>query len=193
MVFFDLVQKSRSFRAFDSSCAVTKEELSALVAHARVAPSSGNKQPIRYRLCYRKEEMAALLPHLRWAAALPDRHFPPAGKEPTAAIVLCRDLSVSTADTSVLWDGGIAAQTLLLAAAERGLGGCMIGSFHKENVSEALSLPAAVVPILVVALGKPTDEVRLETVHAGECTAYYRDEAFVHHVPKVALSDLIIE
>ena len=59
-------------------------------------------------------------------------------------------------------DVGIAAQTLLLAAAEQGLGGCMIASFSKTALQEAVDFPAPFEPCLVIALGKPAEQVVLE-------------------------------
>ena len=52
-------------------------------------------------------------------------------------------------------DVGIAAQTILLAAAEMGLGGCMIGNYNRADLIKALKLDKHLEPMLVVAVGKP--------------------------------------
>ena len=88
---------------------------------------------------------------------------------------------------------GIAAQTILLAAVEAGLGGLMIGNFNAEALSSALSLPSHLVPQLVLALGKPAETVVLTEAEPGVSLAYYRDAEDVHYVPKRRLEDVVIE
>ncbi len=192
MQVLDLVLKNRSYRSFNESLAVTEEELFRLVECARNCPSAANKQPLRYRLCFTKKDMAHILAHTRWAAALPDRHFPPAGHLPTAAIVICHDLTVSASVAASAIDVGIAAQTMLLAAAEMGLGGCMIANFDRAEISSSFAFAENTVPVLVIALGEPDEEIVLETVGADGATAYYRDERDIHHVPKRAIRDLLL-
>lgn len=63
---------------------------------------------------------------------------------------------------------------MLLAAVEKGLGGCMIGSFQKEELKTALEIPEYLVPMLVLAIGAPDEEIVLEDA-CGTIT-YYRDE-----------------
>lgn len=192
MDFRDLVRKNRSFRSFSPDRSVTKAELSELIELCRLCPSAANKQPLRFRLCAGAEEMESVLSHIRFAAALPERHFPPEGHEPPAAIVICMDRLVTESASACLWDVGIVAQTMLLAASEKGLGGCMVGNFSKEKLAEALELPENLWPLLVVVFGEPDETVVPEPCRAGENTAYYRDENDVHHVPKVVADDLII-
>ena len=57
----DLVVKSRSYRGYDESRKVSREELLELVDCARFAPSSVNGQPFRYLLVYEKEKVDRLL------------------------------------------------------------------------------------------------------------------------------------
>ena len=101
-------------------------------------------------------------------------------------------MSIGSGTTRFLRDIGIAAQTILLGAVEKGLGGCMIGSFRKPELKELLSLPEEIEPNLVLALGKPAEKVVLTEVSADGDTTYYRDENDVHYVPKRKLEDLIL-
>ncbi len=192
MELYELVLKNRSYRSYDANYAVTKEELIALVECARLCPASANRQMLRYRLCAGTGEMEKVLKHTKWAAALPDWHFPPTGHEPTAAVVICHDKTVAPSENASATDVGIAAQTILLAAAEKGLGGCMIGNFGRADLQAELGLPSHVLPVLVVAIGKPDETIILETLKNGEPTAYYRDENGVHHVPKRAMEDILV-
>lgn len=188
----DIIKRNRSYRSFHKNRAVTEEELRSLVECARFSASGNNRQMLRFLLCADGEKMAKILPHLKWAAALPDWHLPPEGHEPPAAIVLCHDKTAAEDPRVSARDVGIAAQTMLLAAVEMGLGGCMIANFVADNLAASLALPENLTPVLVVALGEPDETVVLEDLPADGKTAYYRDENGVHHVPKRTLDELII-
>ena len=118
--------------------------------------------------------------------------LPHPGKEPAAFIVICQDADIDTNLSRYQRDVGIVAQTMLLRAAELGLGGCMIGSFNAGPVHDALALAENIKPLLIIAIGKPDEEVILTDAKDGN-TAYYRDEADRHYVPKRVLTELIIE
>ena len=81
---------------------------------------------------------------------------------------------------------------MILRATEMGLGGIMIGSFNPKRVAEAMNLPETIVPMLVVAFGKPDEEIVLTEVGPGENRKYYRDENDVHYVPKRRLEDIVL-
>ncbi len=188
----DLLKKSRSYRGYDESRKFTREELSELVEYTRLCPSSANMQPLKYYLAWKPEDVNKIQMMTRWAGALPDRKLPYDGMCPTGFIVICQDTRISENMTTFLKDVGIVAQTMLLAAAEKGLGGCMIGSFHKEGVRESLDLAEYLEPLLVVALGAPAETIELEDAPEGGSVKYYRDEHDVHHVPKRKLEELIL-
>ena len=191
-MFKDLVKKSRSFRAFDQSRRISREELMEFIDCVRYAPSSGNMQPLCYYLVYEQEDLDKVLPLLHWAAWLPERHLPDPGKEPTAAVVICCDTEIVKNPQFSIRDVGVVAQVMILAAAEKDLGGIMIGNYDAKKLSEALQLPENQVPQLVVAFGKPDEDIILEDVEKGADLKYYRDENDVHHVPKRKLEDIII-
>ncbi|MDY6874361.1 MAG: nitroreductase family protein [Chloroflexota bacterium] len=184
-----LVKKSRSYRRFDGSHTIDKAVLHDLIELARFAPTGSNKQPLKFWLSNTEEMNAAIFPNLAWAGALKDWGGPAEGERPTAYIVILGDTTVRK---SFGVDHGIAAQTIMLGAAEKDLGGCMIASFRSKGLREALSIPDCYELLLVLALGKPAETVVTEPVgDAGE-TTYYRDVEDVHHVPKRDLDDLIL-
>lgn len=188
----DIAKKSRSYRGYDESRKLTREELLEFVDCARYAPSSVNGQPFRYLLAYEKDLVDTIQPLTGWARALPDMKLPHPGKCPTAFVVVLQDTDWGPDLKRYLKDVGIVAQTMLLAAAEVGLGGCMIGNFSAEKVSEALKLPENLVPMLIVAFGKPDEEIVLTEIETGESIKYYRDENDVHYVPKRKLQDIVL-
>lgn len=57
-------------------------------------------------------------------------------------------------------DDGIAVESIMLGATERGLGGCMIGSIKLAGLREVLDIPERHTILLVLALGVPMEKVR---------------------------------
>ena len=188
----DLVRKNRSYRGYDESRKITEDELKDLVYTARVAGSAANLQPLKYRLVCSEAEVAKLNGITRWGKMLKDIELPHKGKYPTAYIVICVDTDIAKVPENANTDIGIAAQTILLAAVEQGLGGCMIGNYEKAQAAEALALPERFVPQLIVAIGKPDETVVLTDTGEDGSVKYYRDANDVHYVPKRKLEDILL-
>jgi nitroreductase len=131
-----------------------------------------------------------ILPHLRWAGYLTDWKGPEEGEKPSAYIVVLLDKDISS---NCFWDHGIACQSILLGACEKGLGGCMFGSFDKNGLRNSLKISERYEPLMVIALGKPKETVVLEALDDSGNIKYWRDENSVHHVPKRNLKDLILK
>ncbi len=64
-------------------------------------------------------------------------------------------------------DSGIAAQSVMLGAVERGLGGCMIASIKKESLRTVLNISDQYEILLVLALGRPRESVTIESLKSG--------------------------
>jgi hypothetical protein len=56
-----------------------------------------------------------------------------------------------------------------------------------------LAIPARYKILLVVAVGKPTEKVTIDRVGKDGDIKYWRDINNIHHVPKRALNDVILE
>ena len=130
MMLKDLVLKNRSYRGFDESVRISRETLEGFVDCARLCPSSVNKQPLKYFLAWEPEEVEKVQGLTKWARALPEMILPHPGKRPTGFVVICQDKRIDENLNRYQKDVGIVAQTMLLAAVEQGLGGCMIGNFQ---------------------------------------------------------------
>ncbi len=189
----DTIIANRSYRGYDESRSVTKEELESFIDYARLAPSSANIQPLKYGLAWEEESVRKIQKVTKWAGALPELHLPYKGTCPTAFIVVCQDTGISSNLNMFQKDVGIVAQTILLAASEVGLSGCMIGSFGASALKEGLDLGENLVPMLVIAIGKGAEQIVLTEVEDGESTKYYRDSEGIHYVPKRKLKDITIE
>ena len=188
----DLIKKNRSVRGYDNSRDVTIEELREMVDCARLSASSVNMQPLKYILVNTVDGKARVLKQVSFAAKLSTLKLPHRGSEPMAYIVICQDEQISKSETGFLRDVGIAAQSITLAAAELGLGACLLGYFSPQKLAQTLGLSENLRPQLVVSLGKSVEDIRIVEIEEGESTDYYRDEAGIHYVPKRKLDDVII-
>jgi nitroreductase len=185
----DLIKSNRSCRRFLQQEAVPVDTLRWLVNLARVSASAANLQPLKYILSNEPQKNESIFSCLKWAAYLKDWPGPPKGERPSAYIIIVGDGTIAR---NFGPDMGIAAQSLLLGARERGLAGCMIGSINKDLLQEMLHLPKRFEILLVIALGKPKETVVIEDMHPGDGIEYWRDEHGVHHVPKRRLEDIIL-
>jgi nitroreductase len=186
----DLVRKNRSYRRFHQDVPVALETLRALVYLARLSASGSNLQPLKYVLSVDPEVNARIFPHTRWAGYLKDWGGPEEGDRPAAYVVILGDTEIRK---GVGCDHGIAAQSIMLGATERGLGGCMIGSIDRDGLRQVLDIPEQYEILLILALGKPKETVVLEDVGPEGDTKYYRDAEGVHHVPKRSLEEMILK
>ena len=185
----DLVIENRTRRRFYQEVAVELETLRELVDLARLSASASNRQPLRYILSCTPEKNALIFPCLGWAAALKDWPGPPEGERPSAYIIVLGDTELTK---NFFCDHGIAAQSILLGATEKGLGGLMHASVNRNELSKILGIPSRYEILLVLSLGKPKEKVVIETLEPGGDFNYWRDSDGVHHVPKRPLDDIII-
>lgn len=184
----DLVLKCRSYRRFYEEVAVDIGTLREFVDTARLTASASNRQPLKYILSCSRERNADIFCCLHWAALLRKWPGPVVGERPAAYIIILGDKGLGP---SFGVDHGIAAQTILLAAVEKGFGGCMMASVDREELSKLLDIPPKFEILLVISLGKPKEEIILDELSPGVDTSYWRDENDVHHVPKRRLADVI--
>ena len=137
-----------------------------------------------------KDACDAVFPHLRWAALYKDWDGPAEGERPHGYVVIC--VPEGLADNAIrLIDVGIAAQTMALAAAARGLGCCMLRSFD-SGLADVLKLPEGLVPALVIAIGGRGERVVLEWPDTEHGLTYWREPDGTHCVPKLRLEDLLV-
>jgi nitroreductase len=185
----DLVLKTRSIRRFQEDAAIERETLRELIDLANHSASGGNFQPLKYILSTEAERNALIFPHLAWAGFLEDWPGPAPGERPAAYIIILLDTLIRE---KAGYDPGIAAQSILLGASEKGLGGCIIGSIQRHKLRRVLAIPAIYEVLLVLALGKPRETVVIEKVGSPHGIKYWRDEQGIHHVPKRAVDDIIV-
>jgi len=186
----DLIRKNRSCRRFIQSRSLDMNTLNELVNLARLSASGANLQPLKYVLCCNPEKNAEIFPCLAWAAYLKDWPGPLEGERPSGYIVVLGDTAIAQ---DFGCDHGIASQSILLGAREKGLAGCMLGAVNREKLRGVLNLSADLKILLVLALGVPREEIVVEPLGADGGIRYWRDSRGVHHVPKRSLQDIVVE
>ena len=182
-----LLRKNRSHRAFDTSYTVAKRQLEAIVSVNDKLPSGRNAQTLRFRLLDAPGGGEDFCRFLHLGGYLPELHLPVPGTEPKAFIIVC---STEAESPIVNIDLGISLQSMALKAVEIGLNALIVKAFNRQEIKEALGLPLD--PLAVLAIGKGTERIVLDEVHTGSDLRYYRDADGTHHVPKIAVSELLI-
>ena len=183
----ELLKKNRSYRRFDEKKEIDANLLMEFIENTRFIPSAMNGQPLKYIVITDKEMREKLFPYLKWAGYLSDWNGPEKGERPTGYILILND---KTIDGWAQFDAGIALQTILLSATEKGFGGCTIAAFDKEKIKEIFELAENLEPLLIIALGLPNEKVVIEERRGS--IKYYRDVQDIHHVPKRALDEILI-
>lgn len=189
MKFRELVTRSRSIRRFDEGVRVGPEALAELVELACLVPSAANRQPLRYLGVTDAGTSSRVFDCLEWAGYLADWPGPGPGERPPAYLVMvCRAESA----TAAACDSGIAAQTILLGAAERGLGGCIIAAIDRARLASELDIPPGWTVLMVIAIGKPAETVVIDFIGRDADIRYRRDSYGIHHVPKRKPQDVLV-
>ena len=183
----ELAKKNRSYRRFYENKKITEDELKELVDTGRNTPSAANRQPVRYKLVCDEVMNEKVFECLGWAGYLKDWAGPVKGERPSAYIIMATDKNAKAE-----CDEGSIGQTILLAAVEKGMGGCFLGNVNRAKLAGVIGLSDDMKIDYCIALGYPKEEVVLEDIPAGGDIKYYRDANQVHHVPKIKLDDLIL-
>jgi len=189
MLLKDLIIKTRSYRRFDESFVIDYKTLEGFVGLASLSASGANRQPLKYLIYNSPEDCARIFPSVIWAAYLKDWEGPGPAERPSGYIIILGDKTISEVFGV---DHGIAAQSMMLGAVEAGLGGCMIASIKRELLRNELKIPERFEILLILALGKPVENVVIDEIKNGD-VRYWRDDAKNHHVPKRPLNELIIK
>ncbi|MBW2305070.1 MAG: nitroreductase family protein [Deltaproteobacteria bacterium] len=144
------IKRRRSIRSFTDE-PVDKETLIKLLEAAVWAPSGGNGQTWRFVVVTEKSMMKKI-----------KMVSPGLLGDPPALIVIAQDMEAARhkggkmgPESITKMDSAMAAQNILLAAYEMGLGTCVIASFHPGAVAKLLGMPEHILPHLLVSIGHP--------------------------------------
>lgn len=181
----EAIYQRRSIRKFQNR-AVDKSDLLQLVSLGRLCASGGNRQPLRFGIVTDSAKVKALTGQLGWAMYLPDFTMEPQDGPPSY-IVLLRDENICQ---NCGYEVGAASTSIFLAAAERGLSTCALGSFHRESLQALLGLSEALCPELVIAVGYGAHESRI--VPYVDTVKYRQEPDGTFCVPKLSLSEVLV-
>jgi nitroreductase len=162
--FLELVKSRQSDRAYDPSRPVEQEKLDYLLEAARLAPSACNAQPWKF--------IVVTDPELRQKAAeavadktLGMNHF--TLQAPVLLVMVEESANFTSSLGGIVKqkhfphiDLGVAVAHLTLAAAEQGLGSCIVGWFNEKKMRKLLNIPSSKRPVLVITLGYSTQKLR---------------------------------
>jgi nitroreductase len=185
----DLIKANRTCRRFDEQHRITPATLLELIDLARLSASAANLQPLKYILSSAPATNAKIFECLKWAYYLKDWPGPEPGERPAAYLIMVNDTRISQA---LDCDHGIAAQSILLGAREKGLAGCMLAAVNRSKLSMVLNIPKPLEIKLVLAIGKPKETIVIDTLGAEGDIRYWRDDDLTHHVPKRRLEDIVV-
>lgn len=145
--FLDLVKSRYSCRAYLPE-PVSREDITAVIETARLAPSACNRQPWKFFVADTPEscKTVALCYDREWAKGVP------------AFIVACGDREQAWSRSSdgkshVDIDLSIAIEHICLASAAIGLGTCWICNFDVGRLRNALNMPDNIEPVAIIAIG----------------------------------------
>ncbi len=189
MTLKDLILQKRSCRRFYEKETISLDTLKDCIDLARLTASSGNLQPLKYIVSVRKEINDIIFPHLAWAGYLTDWDGPQSGERPPSYIIVLADKNIHF---PIDCDHGISAQTITLAATEKGLSTCILSAIDRRNLRQALNIDNRYEILLVIAIGRCREKRILEEVKNDGSIEYWRDEQGQHHVPKRSLNEIIV-
>lgn len=155
----------RSIRKYQPDIEVDEDLVTRLLESAMSAPTATN-QAYDFIVVRNPETLKAVgtfHPHASMLAQVP------------VGIAVCGDPKREALPGRWIMDCSAAAQNILLAAHDLGLGACWVGIYPVEErikgLRGLLSLPEHVIPLCIVALGypaetkKPSERFRLDLIH----------------------------
>ena len=145
---WDAIGSRRNVRSYGGQ-AIAPQDLDRILEAARRAPSAGNQQAWDFVVCTDPEQLAQLAGVWRGA-----RHV--AGSAATLALVAPASDDARARDL-VQFDLGQATMSIMLAAADLGIGSAHAGVHDQELARRLLGFPEDRFCALLITLGTPAD------------------------------------
>ena len=187
----DNIKHTRSHRRFTEK-SIKEEEILEMLEGARFSASTKNAQILRYSYTIDDEKCKKLFSAVSLGGLLKNEDKATLEERARGFILISTKKDITTPDSRLYFDVGIATQNIILVADELGYGACIVMSYNKKAFEEILGLPDEYDSKAVIILGESKDVVKLVDSKDEEDTKYFV-ESGIHHVPKLKLGDLIIE
>lgn len=185
--FYDVLSSRRSVRKYDSSVNISEEEIRELLETATKAPSSSNMQPWRFLVITDPELKQKLLPiafnqqQVAEASAivivLGDLEMYTLSDKIYSASVAAGYMTEEVANNMianstkmysslpperlkeiVVFDTGLVAMQLMLAARAKGYDTVPMGGYNRDQVKELFNISDRYLPTLMLPIGKASAE-----------------------------------
>ena len=181
---YETIKDRRSIRRF-LQIPVPLSSLIRCVNAARLAPSSGNLQPLEYLIVTDENKKNLIFENLEWAKYLDIKSKPGADEQPAAYIVVLHNKNIES--KGVDYDVGLACGNIVLTAQEDGISSCIIGSINRDKISRGLKIPEKYNIKLIIALGYAKEDAKIVEKDDHK---YWREDN-IHYVPKRPLEKVI--
>lgn len=147
-----------SERRFDPEKQVTKEDLEKILEAARVAPTAHNSQPFRIHVLGEQfsRDQIKTFSHCYFKAPL---HILLSAADEESWVRDADGFAAAELDI------GIVGTQMVLEAESLGLKSCMICAFDPEACREAVGLSTSLRPIMILAIGYPSDKSKAGPLH----------------------------
>ena len=162
--FLDLARRRQSDRAFDTTRKVEPEKIARILEAAQLAPSACNAQPYRM-IVVDDPELKNKVADTTSSKVLGMNHF--TKQAPVHIIIVEENPNFTSGIGAVVKDKHfpyidirIVAAHLTLAAADEGLGSCILGWFDEKKLRALLDIPARKRILLDVVVGYSTQPLR---------------------------------
>lgn len=146
----------RSIRKYKDQ-KISKEDIDKILKAAMYAPSAMNLQAWHFIVIDDKEIMIETIKSIPYAEIL---------RQSATAIVVCGDSSVEKNESWLLQNCSAAIQNILISAYGLGIGSCWIAIHGMDdvykNIKTQFKLPENIVPVSLISLGYPDEEVTAE-------------------------------
>ncbi|SHE46739.1 Nitroreductase [Caldanaerobius fijiensis DSM 17918] len=151
--FYDVVEKRRSIRKYINK-PIPEDTIKKVLNAARLAPSWANKQ------CWRFVVVSDPELRLKLGEVMKNNPNKSCYEDAPIDIVICarrEDSGIHDGKEYFMFDVGLAMENLVLAAAQEGLGTCIIGWFDGAPIKKLLGIPEQYEVVAVTPLGYPAE------------------------------------
>ncbi|RLI98297.1 MAG: hypothetical protein DRO99_01055 [Candidatus Aenigmatarchaeota archaeon] len=150
----DCINTRATVREYDTK-EISDDIIKDLIAAATRAPSSGNVQDWEFVIVKTPEGKKAL------ASAAFEQSFI---ERSPVVVVACANLEASARaygergkSLYSIQNVSAAVENMLLAAWDKGIGGCWVGAFSEDAVRDAVVMPTETRPLALITLGYPAN------------------------------------
>ncbi|NGX63315.1 MAG: FMN reductase (NADPH) [Candidatus Anoxychlamydiales bacterium] len=154
MQLMDAILNRRSVRKFKDK-KISKEIIEDILKAAMYAPSAMNQQAWQF-IVIDDKKLLLEIPNIHPYADM--------CKTASAAILVCADTSKEKSKDMWVVDCAAATQNLMLAAFDKDIGSVWVGVYfrkdHVDAFTKFLKLPKHIIPISLIPIGYPAEEVK---------------------------------